>query len=53
MNNEDQKQNEVKRQRCEVYSRVVGYLRPVGQWNEGKQREFEERKTYVMDNSNQ
>jgi len=24
----------------EVYSRVVGYLRPVGQWNEGKQAEF-------------
>ncbi len=25
---------------CEVYSRVVGYLRPVQQWNEGKQAEF-------------
>jgi anaerobic ribonucleoside-triphosphate reductase len=25
---------------CEVYSRVVGYLRPVDQWNEGKQAEF-------------
>lgn len=24
----------------EVYSRVVGYLRPVNQWNEGKQAEF-------------
>ena len=24
----------------EVYSRVVGYLRPVSQWNQGKQREF-------------
>ena len=33
-------------QRCEVYSRVCGYLRPVGQWNEGKQREFKERKEY-------
>jgi ribonucleoside-triphosphate reductase len=25
---------------AEVYSRVVGYLRPVAQWNEGKQAEF-------------
>ncbi len=30
---------------CEVYSRVVGYLRPVSQWNEGKQEEFKIRKT--------
>ncbi|MBW2998577.1 anaerobic ribonucleoside-triphosphate reductase [Candidatus Woesearchaeota archaeon] len=29
--------------RCEVYSRVVGYLRPVDQWNDGKQEEFKER----------
>jgi ribonucleoside-triphosphate reductase len=25
---------------CEVYSRVVGFLRPVGQWNKGKKAEF-------------
>ncbi len=31
---------------CEVYSRVVGYLRPVNQWNKGKQREFSDRKTF-------
>jgi len=31
---------------CEVYSRVVGYLRPVKQWNNGKKEEFRERKTY-------
>jgi ribonucleoside-triphosphate reductase len=30
-------------QKCEVYSRIVGYLRPVSQWNEGKQEEFRER----------
>ncbi|WDP84735.1 MAG: ribonucleoside triphosphate reductase [Desulfobacter sp.] len=30
----------------EVYSRVVGYLRPVSQWNNGKQTEFCMRKTY-------
>lgn len=34
------------RQACEIYSRVVGYLRPVSQWNDGKQAEFGERKTY-------
>jgi len=31
---------------CEVYSRVVGYLRPVQQWNEGKQLEYQQRKEY-------
>lgn len=33
-------------QPCEVYSRIVGYLRPVQQWNLGKRREFKERKEY-------
>jgi ribonucleoside-triphosphate reductase len=32
--------------KCEVYSRVVGYLRPVDQWNDGKQAEFAMRKTF-------
>ncbi len=31
---------------CEVYSRVVGYLRPVKQWNKGKQEEFCKRRTF-------
>jgi len=34
---------------CEVYSRVVGYLRPVQQWNKGKQEEFLKRKTYHVE----
>jgi ribonucleoside-triphosphate reductase len=29
--------------KTEVYARVVGYLRPVDQWNEGKRAEFEQR----------
>jgi ribonucleoside-triphosphate reductase len=33
---------------CEVYSRVVGYLRPVDQWNKGKKEEFLKRKTYKV-----
>ncbi|MCS7151057.1 MAG: ribonucleoside triphosphate reductase [Endomicrobia bacterium] len=31
---------------CEVYSRVVGYLRPLSKWNEGKQSEFKQRKAF-------
>ncbi len=34
------------RQRCEVYSRVVGYIRPLDQWNPGKQSEFDDRKMF-------
>jgi ribonucleoside-triphosphate reductase len=36
------------KQPCEVYSRVVGYLRPIQQWNKGKQEEFKERKTFKI-----
>jgi anaerobic ribonucleoside-triphosphate reductase len=32
-------------QQCEVYSRIVGYLRPISQWNKGKLSEFDNRKT--------
>lgn len=32
----------------EVYSRVVGYLRPVSQWNKGKREEFKLRKTFKV-----
>ena len=31
---------------CEVYSRIVGYVRPVQQWNEGKQQEWQDRRVY-------
>lgn len=33
-------------QETEIYSRVVGYLRPVKQWNDGKQAEYALRKTF-------
>lgn len=33
---------------CEVYSRVVGYLRPVNRWNKGKREEFRQRKTFKV-----
>jgi len=33
---------------CEVYSRIVGYVRPVQQWNDGKQQEWKERRVYDL-----
>ena len=35
-------------QDCEVYSRVVGYLRPISNWNPGKKEEYKIRKNYAM-----
>ena len=39
----------VKGPKCEVYSRVVGYLRPVAAWNKGKKEEYHLRKTYDVE----
>jgi ribonucleoside-triphosphate reductase len=33
---------------CEVWSRIVGYFRPVDQWNRGKKSEYAERKEYAI-----
>jgi ribonucleoside-triphosphate reductase len=44
--NGEQKQCPTCGAKCEVYSRVVGYLRPVDQWNDGKQAEFAIRRTF-------
>ena len=33
---------------CEVYARVVGYIRPVQQWNKGKVQEYHQRKVFKM-----
>ena len=35
-------------QPCEVYSRIVGYIRPVRQWHIGKKQEFKERKEFKI-----
>lgn len=40
--------SEKKRTKCEVYSRVVGYLRPIAQWNESKQEEWGDRKIFKV-----
>jgi len=33
---------------CEVYSRVVGYHRPIAHWNKGKKEEFKFRKVFSV-----
>lgn len=35
--------------KCEVYSRVVGYYRPVQNWNVGKREEFKDRLEYDIE----
>ena len=42
---------ESKRTQCEVYSRVVGYIRPVNQWNNGKRAEFGDRVTFDLESN--
>jgi hypothetical protein len=39
------------RTRCEIWSRPVGYLRPVQHWNNGKREEFRERKHFKIEDS--
>jgi len=40
--------NQVCNKETEVYSRIVGYMRPVSNWNKGKKQEFIDRKTYSL-----
>lgn len=35
-------------EKTEVYSRVVGYFRPIQQWNDGKREEFDQRKLFDL-----
>ena len=39
----------MKRQKCERFSRVVGYFRPIDLWNVGKQEEFKDRKVFKVE----
>ncbi len=39
------------RQRCEVWTRVMGYFRPVSSFNRGKQGEYHERKCFLESKS--
>jgi len=38
---------------CEIWSRVTGYLRPIGNYNPGKKQEFDDRKKYNLDTKKQ
>ena len=46
MSTRQSKQEVVLKVPCEVYSRVVGYLRPVQDWHAGKRQEFKDRVTF-------
>jgi hypothetical protein len=41
------KLDDAERTRCEVWTRVMGYHRPVSAWNPGKQSEHAERRYFV------
>lgn len=41
----------IRRQKVEVFSRSMGYIRPVDNFNIGKRAEFEERKTFTEANA--
>ena len=38
--------------KTEVYSRIVGYFRPIQNWNPGKKQEFDDRKEYLLKKKN-
>jgi len=35
--------------KCEIFSRIVGYYRPLDDWNIGKRAEFRERRMFKID----
>ena len=35
------------RQKCEIWSRVMGYHRPISGWNIGKKQEYRDRKYFI------
>ena len=42
-------ENDTKRKiPCEVFSRIVGYIRPLQNWHQGKQQEFKDRQTFAV-----
>lgn len=44
--------NDKERTRCEVWTRVMGYYRPVDYFNLGKQQEFKDRKYFNLNTNN-
>ncbi len=41
----------IKRTKCEIFSRAMGFYRPISYFNIGKRAEFEERKTFTEENA--
>jgi len=35
--------------KCQIWNRVVGYLRPTNEWNDGKKSEFKNRKPFKIE----
>ncbi len=48
---EVEKEQRVRAIRTEVYSRIVGYYRPVQSWNNGKREEFSQREYITLSDS--
>ena len=46
---ETKKKQPIRAIRTEVYSRIVGYYRPVQSWNKGKREEFSQREYITLD----
>jgi len=46
-----EKDNKICGKPCEIWSRVVGFMRPIRNWNKGKLAEFKDRKTYDIEKS--
>ena len=42
--------NNAQRTKCEIFSRSMGFIRPVSNFNIGKYSEFSERKTFTESN---
>ena len=47
MENKNITLNDNERQKCEVWTRVMGYCRPTSEFNKGKKSEFKERKFFT------
>jgi anaerobic ribonucleoside-triphosphate reductase len=43
---ENEKIKDLGRQKCEIFSRVTWYLRPVANFNDAKKQEYLDRKTF-------
>ena len=47
MNTFENKLDDAKRTKCEIWTRAMGYCRPVSNFNKGKQSEYAERKYFT------